>query len=128
MKRIGILLSLLAMIFAGCEKIENQYDFVQSNIKSNVTKLLDTKSDSEESDSEESDSKQLEEVQDTNSIDIYKYPILNTPRSSSLPNLLYNPLRLDTTQELGLFNYQNHNYKYLKPQWSMDSLNISFKK
>lgn len=123
MKRIGITLLLLAMILAGCEKIDNAYDFVQSDIKSNIDKLLETKSGSEEP-----DSIQLElEVQDTNSVEIYDFPILNNPYSSSFPNSSYSPLRLDTTQKLGLFNYQNQFNTYSKPQWSMDSLNLSFK-
>ena len=121
MKRIGIFLLLLAMVFAGCSRIKNQVNSIKEEAKSKVSKEHISKPDTEKT-----DTTLLEQTStDTNTLGLRNYPLWNNPYSSGVQYPLYSPLKLDTVNRIG--NFQSH-YRWnniSKPLWSLDSLNFS---
>lgn len=105
------------MIFAGCEKIENQLDAIKPDTKEK-NELTENKVEitKEGTISEES----IEQNKGFNELDNSQ---LWLPINDSLnPYPLYSPLRNDSVFDLG--KYQPYFYwnKYSSPLWTLDSL------
>lgn len=120
MKRIGILLLLLATVFAGCEKIKTHVDTVQDDIKLNISELLESNSDDPDTDS--LDYTLTDPLKTGLKYDAFK----DYPYSFGNQFPLYSPLKVDTTR--GFENISPlYQWNYLTtPLWDTNSLNFSY--
>jgi hypothetical protein len=121
MKRIGIFLLLLAMVFTGCSRIKNQVNNIKEEAKSKVSKEYILKPDTEKT-----DTTLLEQTSaDTSTLGLLNYPLWDNPYSSGVQYPLYSPLKLDTFNRLGNFQSQYRWNNNLKSLWGLDSLAFS---
>lgn len=120
MKRIGIILSLLAMILTGCEKIQDHIEAMQDEAKADISEIFDPIMDSKQADS----GFNMPALADTSLISSYNIPLWKAPYSSTFDYPQHKMTRLDSSIGIRSVKPQLNNNIFSKPLWSMDTLSL----